>query len=96
MPPHCLHDAAADLGCAGRLPCPELLDDAFGPIELVVGIRGFDDAISLVVDGLPEGVTAKFDPIAKGKTAAVVTLSGTAQLSDGLHKLRISGSATSR
>ncbi|HJT35226.1 MAG TPA: PPC domain-containing protein [Pirellulales bacterium] len=56
--------------------------------------NGFDDVISLAVDGLPPGVTAAVTPIAKGQPQAAVQLTGPGSLAEGDYRFRIVGSST--
>jgi hypothetical protein len=57
-------------------------------------LNKFDDAITLVVEGLPAGVTAEVKPIEKGKPEAIVTLKGAEALPEGEHKFKLVGKAT--
>jgi hypothetical protein len=56
--------------------------------------NGFDDNITLALDGLPAGVTATAAPIAKGQTQVAIPLAGPGALAEGDYKFRIVGSAT--
>lgn len=56
--------------------------------------NGFDDVISLAVDGLPPGVSATVTPIAKGQPQAVVQLAGPGSLAEGDYRFRVVGSAS--
>lgn len=55
--------------------------------------NGFDEAITLVVEGLPPGVTAAVTPIEKGKAEAAVTLTGPAALADGEFPFKVVGTS---
>jgi hypothetical protein len=54
----------------------------------------FADAIALAIEGLPPGITAKADPIGKGKTDAVIEFTGPRALAEGDYPLRVVGRAT--
>ncbi|HVA51843.1 MAG TPA: PPC domain-containing protein [Pirellulales bacterium] len=56
--------------------------------------NGFDDNITLAVDGLPPGVTATAAPIPKGQAQVAIPLTGPGALAEGDYKFRIVGSAT--
>jgi hypothetical protein len=56
--------------------------------------NGFDDNITLALEGLPAGVTATAAPIAKGQTQVAIPLAGPGALAEGDYKFRIVGSAT--
>lgn len=56
--------------------------------------NGFDDVITLAVDGLPAGVTATVAPIAKGQAQAAIAIAGPGLLAEGDYTFRIVGSAT--
>ncbi len=56
--------------------------------------NGFDDVITLAVDGLPPGVTATVAPIAKGQPQATIQLAGPGSLAEGDYRFRVIGSAS--
>lgn len=57
-------------------------------------LNGFEEGVSLSVEGLPAGVTAEVKPIEKGQAEAVVTLTGPALLSDAPYQVQLVGQAT--
>jgi hypothetical protein len=56
--------------------------------------NGFDDAVTLRVEGLPTGVTAAAAAIAKGKTDVDLDLTSPQSIPPGKHPIRVIGSAT--
>ncbi|HEX5445524.1 MAG TPA: hypothetical protein VFW87_16985, partial [Pirellulales bacterium] len=56
--------------------------------------NGFNDVITLAVDGLPPGVTATVAPIAKGQPQATIQLTGPGSLAEGDYRFRVIGSAS--
>ncbi len=54
----------------------------------------FDDKIDVAVEGLPSGFTSKVAAIEKGKTEAVIELTGPANVSPGKHTLHIAATGT--
>ena len=56
--------------------------------------NGFDDQVTLAVDGLPGGVTATVAPIPKGQAQAAIALAGGGSLAEGDYTFRVVGSAT--
>ncbi len=56
--------------------------------------NGFEDKVSLAVEGLPEGVTAKPAAIEKGQTEGTIELTSAATIPPGKHAMRLVGSAT--
>ncbi|HEV3004070.1 MAG TPA: hypothetical protein VGX78_06385, partial [Pirellulales bacterium] len=57
-------------------------------------LNGFDDLITLAVDGLPPGVTVTVANIDKGKAEAAITLAGPGAMAEGDYTFRVVGSAT--
>jgi hypothetical protein len=57
-------------------------------------LNGFDDLITLAVDGLPPGMTATVANIDKGKAEAAIQLAGPGAMAEGEYAFRIVGSAT--
>ncbi|HUY32333.1 MAG TPA: PPC domain-containing protein [Pirellulales bacterium] len=57
-------------------------------------LNGFDDPITLAVEGLPPGVTAVVAPIEKGKAEVAIQLAGPGAMAEGDHAFRVVGSAT--
>jgi hypothetical protein len=60
----------------------------------VAKMNGFDDKITLAVEGLPAGVTAKVPAVEKGKAEATIELASTQAVPAGKHALKIVGSGT--
>jgi Concanavalin A-like lectin/glucanases superfamily len=56
--------------------------------------NGFDDKVTLAVEGLPEGVTAKAAAIEKGQTEVALELAAAQAIPPGNHAVSIVGSAT--
>jgi hypothetical protein len=56
--------------------------------------EAFKDAVSIVVEGLPAGITAKVAPIGDGSKAVRVSLTGPTNLSNGEFPIRIVGTGT--
>ena len=56
-------------------------------------INGFDDPITLAVEGLPPGVSATVAPIEKGKAEVAIQLAGPGAMAEGDHAFRVVGSA---
>ncbi len=56
-------------------------------------LNGFDDPITLAVEGLPPGVTATVAPIEKGKAEVAIQLAGPGAMAEGDHAFRVVGSA---
>jgi hypothetical protein len=56
--------------------------------------NGFDDGVSVSLDGLPKGVTAKPVAIEKGKADATIELASAETIPPGKHAFRLVGSAT--
>lgn len=57
-------------------------------------LNGFEEGVTLRVEGLPPGVTADVKPIEKGQAETVVTLTGPALLSDAPYEIQCVGDAT--
>jgi hypothetical protein len=55
--------------------------------------NGFDDQVTLAIDGLPGGVTATVAPIPKGKADVAIALAGGGSLAEGDYTFRVIGSA---
>lgn len=55
--------------------------------------NGFDDPITLAVDGLPAGVAATVAPIPKGQAQVAIALAGPGSLAEGDYTFRVIGSA---
>ncbi len=101
-PPQLLSSLALGVG----QPFPEFFQLAAGPIEYpplfgqatfkvtAKRLNNFPDAITLAVEGLPQGFQAKVQPVAQGKADADITLTGPAELPAGEHKITIKGSGT--
>lgn len=56
-------------------------------------LNGFDEAITLTVDGLPAGVTATVAPLEKGKPEVAIQLAGPGSLAEGDYAFRITGAS---
>lgn len=55
--------------------------------------NGFDDPITLAIDGLPAGVAATVAPIPKGQAQVAIALAGPGSLAEGDYTFRVIGSA---
>lgn len=78
-------------------PSPVLLPQIAGAATATVKVakvKGFDDAITIAVEGLPPGVSATAAPIAKGQAQVAIPLTAPAALAEGDYKFRIVGSST--
>ncbi|HUY89237.1 MAG TPA: PPC domain-containing protein [Pirellulales bacterium] len=78
-------------------PAPALYPQVAGASSVTVKTtksNGFDDQITLAVDGLPAGVTATVAPIPKGQAQVAIALAGPGSLAEGDYTFRIVGSAT--
>jgi hypothetical protein len=60
----------------------------------VARTNGFDDAVSVSVSGLPQGVTAKPATIAKGQNEVAVELTGAKAITPGRHPIKVVGNAS--
>lgn len=72
---------------------PQVAGAASFPVK-ATKLNGFDDPITLAVDGLPAGVTATVAPIEKGQAEVAVQLAGPGALAEGDYPFRVIGSAT--
>jgi len=57
-------------------------------------LNKFADAVTLAVQDLPQGFTAKLEPIAQGKNDVAVTITAPADAAPGEHSFKLVGSAT--
>lgn len=77
-------------------PAPVLFSQAAGVGTLTIKTtkaNGFDDPITLAVDGLPLGVTATVAPIPKGQAQAAIAIAGPGSLAEGDYTFRVIGTA---
>ena len=83
-----------DLSLAdAQLYFPQLVGDSTFDVNIVRKNDGFKEAVSLTLDGLPEGVTAEVAPVEDGQKALRVRLKGPVDLADGEFPVRIVGTA---
>jgi len=78
---------------AAAIPFPQIVGATSFKVS-ATKLNKFDDAITIEVEGLPTGVTAKVAPIEKGKPDATIELSGPGSLAEGDYPFRIVGSGT--
>lgn len=76
---------------AGAIPFPQIVGATNFKVS-ATKLNKFDDKITLEVEGLPSGVTAKVPAIEKGKPDATIELTGPASLAEGDYPIRIVGS----
>lgn len=77
-------------------PAPVVYPQVAAAASVVVKVtktNGFDDQITLAIDGLPAGVTATVAPIPKGQAQVAIALAGPGSLAEGDYTFRVVGSA---
>lgn len=72
---------------------PQLVGDSTFDVTITRKHGEFKDAVSLALEGLPEGVTAEVAPVDDGQAAVRVHLKGPVDLPEGEHTFRIVGTA---
>ncbi|HEY2841977.1 MAG TPA: PPC domain-containing protein [Pirellulales bacterium] len=78
---------------AAAIPFPQIVGATNFKVS-ATKLNKFDDNITLAVEGLPSGVTAKVPAIEKGKPDATIELTGPASLAEGDYPIRIVGSGS--
>ncbi len=73
---------------------PQLVGESTFDVAIARKNGEFRDAVSLAIEGLPEGVTAEITPVDDGQAALRVRLKGPADLPEGTHTLTIAGAGT--
>jgi hypothetical protein len=56
-------------------------------------LNGFNDVVNLAIEGLPAGLTAEVQPIAAGQPTVAFNLTGPADLPEGEHLVKLTGTA---
>jgi hypothetical protein len=70
---------------------PQLVGESTFDVAIARKNGEFRDAVALVIEGLPEGVTADVTPVDDGQAALRVQLKGPADLPEGAHTIHIAG-----
>lgn len=77
----------------GPIYFPQLLGDSAFDVNVSRKHGEFKDVVSVVLEGLPEGITSEIAPANDGKDAIRVRLKGPVDLPEGDHTIRIVGTA---
>ena len=79
---------------SSELYFPQLVGASSFDINVSRTNEAFKDAVNIVVEGLPAGITAKVAPVGDGLKAFRVSLTGPTNLSEGEFPIRIVGTGT--